>query len=164
MKVVVINGYPRSGKDTFVDIAETKYNVIRHSTVDNVKEFATLMGWNGRKDSDSRQMLSNQKEFYIEHFDGVFNDVVDIIIKSDLDNKEFVFIFSREPEEIQRIKDYCNNVIPFSAILIERNVSEKDHTSHSDMNVEQFNYDYTISNNASIGAFSVTIDKILPLL
>ena len=65
MEIIVINGYPMSGKDEFTtyckEILKRKtiqsYNI---STVDKVKEIAKLMGWDGEKTPKARKFLSDR--------------------------------------------------------------------------------------------------------
>jgi len=164
LKVIVLNGYPRSGKDTFVKIAKTKYNCINHSTVDKVKEIATIMGWDGTKTSENRQMLSELKDFYTKWFNGSFVDIVNLIKleKTKISNK-IIFIHVREPEEIQKIKIFCKNEenVTFSSIFVVRNKSEKNHVSHSDQLVIGFNYDFYISNNSTLEEYKYSVLKML---
>ncbi len=165
MKVIVLNGFPRSGKDEFVNIAKTVYNCINHSTVGKVKEIATIMGWDGDKTPKNRQMLSKLKDLYTEYFDGPFIDIIHLICMEMAKEKpcDIIFIHVREPKEIQRIKRFCTykDNISFCSILVKRPESEKDHTSHSDKNVNNFVYDITINNDSTLEIYKRNVLSVL---
>ena len=62
MEIIVINGYPESGKDTFVNLCKNIVGesfVKNISTVDFVKEVAMLCGWDGTKTPKNRKFLSD---------------------------------------------------------------------------------------------------------
>lgn len=48
-QIIIINGTGGSGKDTFVDFCSKYGNVMNFSSIDKVKEIASLIGWNGKK-------------------------------------------------------------------------------------------------------------------
>jgi dephospho-CoA kinase len=148
--VIVLNGYPRSGKDEFVKIVSDEYTCYDHSTVNKVKFIAQEMGWNGEKTKESRKMLSELKKFYTKWFDGPFQDILKAIntIKSSSE-QGILFIHIREPEEIERLKKYCelDKSLNFCTILIKRPVGEEtDNDNDSDNNINNFDYDYEIIN------------------
>jgi hypothetical protein len=136
MLVILLNGYPQSGKDTFADIAMNNYGGHKHSTIDACSEFAITMGWDGIKNTKSRKMLSDLKKFYVEHFDGPFRDLTADILWGKRAKLKLFFTFSREGEEIYRIKNWCNeNDIPFYYIFVIRGKSGVDYGNDSDNNV-----------------------------
>ena len=156
MKVVVINGMARAGKDTFVQLCQKHifwcYNI---STVDFVKEVAKFCGWNGEKTSRDRAFLSDLKDLLTEWRDVPYSKVVHEIelckarVKSNDSslNELVVFIHCREPEEISRFE------VDYDAItlFISREEAEKEQASnHADANVRHFMYDCTIENNGTI--------------
>ena len=170
LKIVVLNGYSRSGKDTFVEIASKRFNCINHSSIDKVKDIAAEMGWNGIKNEHNRQMLAELKQFYIKWFNGPFRDIVREIDMAILNNIrfpseklriDFVFLHIREPEEIQQIKNYCedNKFLEFHSIFVQRDESEKNHKS--DSMVENFDYNFICKNNSTLQVFETNINTIL---
>ena len=81
MKYVCINGAPRSGKDTFVDIChlllgDRCFNV---SSVDFVKHLATECGWNGEKNLKNRKFLSDLKDLLTQWEDVPYKKIVEAI-------------------------------------------------------------------------------------
>ena len=83
MKVVIINGRERSGKDTFVDICSIVNNgkVISTSMVDGTKELARKIGWDGSKEPRDRKFLSDLKDLLDEYKDRILNVHASILPK-----------------------------------------------------------------------------------
>lgn len=122
--IIVVNGPPGVGKDTFVDLAtqilcsppysESTSKITRighYTTSDMAKQAAELLGWDTQtKDNKIRLALSNIKDLSDEAFNTTFN-YLDKMINSTyhsakIANSEFViFIVAREPKDIQRIVD-----------------------------------------------------------
>ncbi len=147
--IIVVNGYPRSGKDTFCYFADDVYSVIIHSTARKIKQFARLLGWDGIKTPENRNMLADFKDFYVNYFDGSFKDIIECI-NSVPESTEFILVHTREPEEITRLSDWCkNNNYKFYSIFINRPVN-KEHGNHADANVEEYVYDITVDNTGTL--------------
>lgn len=152
--VVLINGYPESGKDTFCDFAQLNYKTTNYSTVDTVKDIAAIMGWYGDKTPHNRNMLSALKDFYVKWFDGTFGEMVNLINKKYIEKEDqFIFLHTREPVEIKRVLEWCteSNVKCYS-VFIKREV-ETVHGNHADANVSMFNYDIYIDNDGTLDEF-----------
>lgn len=159
MKIVVINGKPRAGKDTFVELVATvgapNYALVDNiSTVDEVKDIARRLGWDGEKDLATRQFLSGLKDLMTQWRDLPFKYALEEVEKHRAFEKRWfngrggiVFIHSREPEEIQRFKDELGAI----TLLIKRDEVENQETlNHADANVFNYNYDYVIENNGTL--------------
>ena len=157
---VATNGYPRSGKDSFCQfclecVKQKNDTGDIYSTITTCMKVAKIMGWGGDKDRISRAMLSELKDVYTKYFDGTFYEMVSLIQVSQelpIDKYNIIFAMIREPDEIRKIKAYCdNNNIFFQSLLLTHR-GERNHTSHSDKNVENFDYDTTLANGDSIKA------------
>lgn len=154
--IVLINGHPGSGKDTFCEfcseVCSTVYNI---STVDKIKEAAKLLGWDEKKDEKSRKFLSDLRKLADEYCDSTFLYVLNEIeaLKSyhntakSLDDNPIVFIHVREPERIQKFKNHFGDEC--CALFIESNV-KKIISNESDKNVENYDYDYRIKNKGTL--------------
>ena len=106
-KIIVINGTGGSGKDTFVEFCKEHVIVFNHSSVDIIKQAASIMGWDGKKDDKSRKFLSDLKALVTEYNDGCFKHIVELV-KEFTNVKEddcILFLHIREPEEIKRVVD-----------------------------------------------------------
>ena len=153
MKVIIINGAARNGKDQFVNFFTKNYEfkTVNWSTIDKVKKVAkSNFGWDGKKTDEARLFLSEIKRVWSDYNDGPFKYMVNKISKhfDKLDKKDkknmIYFIHCREPKEIQKFVDYY--VDDCITILLKREDREVPNND-SDKNVSNFNYDYTIDND-----------------
>ena len=157
IKVIVINGMGTSGKDTFIDLfAEVckergNYSVFRFSSVDKVKEYAYLMGWDGMKDNKGRRFLSDIKDALTLYSDAPYrymeeqvNDIKDSFTK---DTNAFVFFHVREPIEIKKMVDRLNATTLF---IGRPSIVSDSFTNHADKDVEDYPYDYFVLNDGTL--------------
>ena len=156
MKIIVINGAPCSGKDTFVSLCQKHLLWCGNfSTVDFVKEIARKCGWNGTKTPENRKFLSDLKDLLTEWEDVPYKKVeraIDLYEEEALSydfssNDVLCFIHCREPKEIQKFVDKMNA----KTLLIRRPSVENVHQSnHADEQVLDYCYDYIITNDGTI--------------
>lgn len=156
--VVIVNGYPRSGKDTLCDFAQSTYGCINHSTATTAKKIAyDEMGWDGEKTPKSREMLASLVDLYYKYFDGPYKEMISIIMREHLDEPttDFIFFHIRKPEEIQRIQEWCRlSIIDcYSVCVVRDEVKNATQTNQADKNVDNFLYDVYISNNGPLEGF-----------
>ena len=160
MKVVIINGKGGSGKDTFVTMckdvlgAERIYNI---STVDFVKEVATMCGWDGTKTPKNRKFLSDLKDLLTEWDDVPLKKIMAEAVAcsacaeilGELD-RSVLFIHCREPKEIDKLTKELQQYEPVT-LLIRREVAENvAQINHADNDVLNYSYDYTIYNDSTL--------------
>lgn len=154
VKVIVINGAGTSGKDTFIDlftevcIEHGAYEVYRFSSVDEVKYFATCMGWNGVKDDKGRRFLSDIKDAMTRYNDAPF-EYMNGKVKELYSSGEncFVFFHVREPVEIKKMVDKLN---AFTLFIERPSVKSDSFTNHADKNVENYFYDFYVINDGTL--------------
>lgn len=156
VNVIVVNGYPRSGKDTFVNFCKEKLGAfgVSVSTVDFVKYLAAQSGWDGIKTPKNRKFLSDLKDLLTEWNDVPWKKVEEVFesIKVECfqyglkDSDFFLFIHSREPKEIERFQKEYGAL----TVLIDREEVEGNQSNHSDAEVMNFNYDYIINNDGTL--------------
>ena len=159
MKVVIINGTGGAGKDTFVAMckdalgAESIFNI---STVDFVKEVATMCGWDGTKTPKNRKFLSDLKDLLTEWNDVPLRKVVEeveayatYLVLNQQWNTGLVFIHCREPKEIEKlVREFDDNA---TTLLIRRTAAESvEQINHADNEVLNYSYDYTIYNDSTL--------------
>lgn len=181
MKIVVINGYPRSGKDTFVEFAESwakeqslsnpeknicVYNI---SSVDFIKDLAKKAGWDGQKDEKGRKLLSDLKDCLTTYNDIPFKKMIERInfrlegmkgFQKSTKNMVF-FLHVREPKEIKRLVDNYNAV----SLLIRRpDGHEIIKSNHADWNVYDYEYDNIYTNNKTLNEFKKDVEKFMERL
>ena len=113
------------------------------------------MGWKREKDSKSRKFLSDLKKASIEYNNfplKYITERIDYFYNCwDFDSKEFLFIHIREPEEIDKVKDYCKEHVPKAKIktLLIKRPGIGDYGNNSDDNTENYNYDFTFINDCA---------------
>ena len=156
MKVFVINGMPRAGKDTFVEMCQIEALwCLNVSTVDFVKDLARRCGWDGTKTPENRAFLSDLKDLLTRWGNVPFKEVCRAInlFKLEMELYDFnhddgvVFIHCREPEEIQKFVEYYNA----QTILVRREAIEtKEQSNHADAEVFNCKYDFVVENNGTL--------------
>ena len=151
-RVVILNGFPRCGKDTFANTIiergkEYGVNCYSISTVDLVKDMLELAGIDrNRKTPEERKLMSDLKDLLSAHDNIPFKDVVNKInylYDGNLSDSVY-FVMSREPEEIQMFKDFYKDECV--TVLIIRETCDRQ-SNHADMNVNNFEYDVYVNNN-----------------
>lgn len=148
LSIIIINGYPEAGKDTFIEkcgIFTPVYNV--HAS-DPVKKALEILGWKGTKTSEVRDMLARLKDASDAQFNTTHNyivrKVVSILTKA---SEGIVFIHVREPGDIAFFKD----IFQAESLLIYRpGWPGTKQTNHNDANVELCTYDITIYNDGTL--------------
>lgn len=146
-KIIVVNGYPSSGKTEFEYFVAKHISSKIYSSIDSVKEYAKrYFGWNGEKTEEWRRFLSELKKFLVEEFDLIFNEVNNRINTFYISKNEIIMIDSREPKEIERFK----KAFKATTVFIKNDRVEKITSNNSDANVENYTYDYYIDNDGTL--------------
>jgi len=173
MKVLIINGAPQSGKDTFIDFINEEpnhgANVYAYSSIDCIKEAAKKIGWDERKDTRGRKFLSDLKDALTAYNDTPFWEVVRHGMLANENNYEFFCVCAREPAEIQKLVEYYEKAcIDCHAVLIKNDKAEEDamknQTNHADRNYMNFVYHFIINNNSTLDVFQRNVRNFLYLL
>ena len=120
VQIVIVNGMPTSGKSTFVEYCLKELGCWGReiSTVDFVKDIAKQAGWNGEKNLRNRKFLSDLKDLLTEWDDvpykkikQAYDDFNFELSQYDVSNQRaFLFVHCREPQEIQKFKDRLNAI------------------------------------------------------
>lgn len=155
VKVIVVNGVSRSGKDIFIDyLIEIAPLVVKHSTIDKVKKSLAYdhMIDPRKKGKKEREFLAAVKQAWIKYNNGPFKEV---LIETAVLEREYRFMTNvkdvlfvvqvREIEEIAKLKDHFQD--DFCSVLIVRDSVDPQH--ETDEHVEDWDYDFTASNNGS---------------
>lgn len=153
-KVVIINGFPRAGKDSFVAAAfraaPEHIKVFGMSTVDRVKEIAKDMGWGGEKDDGGRRFLHELKMAWSKYCDGPFNSVLQRVAELEHEfapstGKEFcLFVHSREPLEVDKFKQTIGPDMCSTLLIVRPGIETFDNPA--DKGVANYAYDYVVEN------------------
>ena len=161
MKILIVNGAPRSGKDLFCQAAFSRRELIYPiSTIDETKKLAKLLGWDGVKDERGRKFLSDLKDAMSTYNDLPRKYVLKRIYeKCDMvdtqastytflsDSHQLIFLVqAREPKEIERwVKE--NNA---RTLYVVRKQTQKEWGNHADDAAMNYHYDYYLSNDGTI--------------
>lgn len=170
MKIYVVNGAPGCGKTTFEqNVKDILGDDVRiFSTVDAVKVAAKYLGWNGQKTPKNRKFLSDLKKLWIEWDDGVMKDIKRRLYNVERSyevydmpaDRAVVFIDSREPEEIERLK----RELGARTIVIERpSAATEEILNSSDRDVNNYSYDIKIINHGDLDYFKKLTEKFLEI-
>lgn len=166
-KIIVVNGPARSGKDSFAQFLKkhSPVPVFNHSTVGTIKLAAKFLGADEDiyKGEDERRLWSDMKDAWTRFCDGPFVEIIAKVeaLKRRPNLPEFILIVhAREPEEIQKLKDYFRE--DFVSVLIERPTTEVP-GNHADQNVGNFRYDVRINNNSTLDGLEVGTMKFVKI-
>lgn len=163
MKIIIINGKGGCGKDTFCDIAATRYKTMNISAITPIKEMAQIVGWNGDKSPEGRRFLAQLKSIVTEYNDGTTTYLVNMAKKFAETDNEIMFVHIREPLMIQRFKDVITTIMPdmdIKALLIKR-ASQKYlvYGNAADDEVENYEYDYVYNNDTDLAEYKENVLK-----
>ena len=169
-KVVIINGKPQSGKDTFCKYAQgycdddESANTLIISSVDPLKEMLTQLGWDGTKTDKIRDMLMDMKQLWVQNQDGptmfLFNNILEFH-KACTGEDNIVFVHIREPEEIKKLVNALTGFesmgIDVISLLVIREGGEdtpnqpaETRRSDDEALINSYEYDVTINNNEDL--------------
>lgn len=157
MKIFTVNGFPRSGKDTFIRFLIKRYPKCFHtSMIHSIKDYLFASGvWHGQKTEKDRNMLSEIKDVLDKYNDFSYNEIRQEIVKyQELCGTDVFFIDAREPKDLQRFKDEYEA----KSIFIKRD-AHKTASNHADQNVLNFDYDFIIENNGTLEDLELAAEK-----
>lgn len=169
-KVVIINGKPQSGKDTFCKYAQgycdddESANTLIISSVDPLKEILTQLGWDGTKTDKIRDMLMDMKQLWVQNQDGptmfLFNNILEFH-KACTGEDNIVFVHICEPEEIKKLVNALTGFesmgIDVISLLVIRKGGEdtpnqpaETRRSDDEALINSYEYDVTINNDEDL--------------
>lgn len=169
-KVVIINGKPQSGKDTFCKYAQgycdddESANTLIISSVDPLKEMLTQLGWDGTKTDKIRDILMDMKQLWVQNQDGptmfLFNNILEFH-KAYTGEDNIVFVHIREPEEIKKLVNALTGFesmgIDVISLLVIRKGGEdtpnqpaETRRSDDEVLINSYEYDVTINNDEDL--------------
>ena len=173
LRVVIVNGRPGSGKTLFENMCKNymgeKCGIF--STIDGIKELARMGGWDGKKELRDRKFLSDLKDLFTAYNNFPFNDVIEKVTRFEnglrifdiIDFPHVVFIDCREPEEIEKLKNYFGKKA--TTLILWRPDTDFNKTSnHADEKVWQYNYDCIIENGGTLAELNEKAKGFLDLI
>lgn len=155
LKLIILNGFPGSGKDTFVQFCAQfplpSWSVYHLSTVTIVKKALHCLGWDGEsKTSEIRDLLSKLKAESTRLFDGPFKYIKAEIERIKTTGNRIIFVDCREPDQIDRFKKEFGDRYEVFTMLIDRGVPENLPQNNSDLQVLEYQYDIIIHNTGTL--------------
>lgn len=173
MKIFMISGKARSGKDTFGDALESvlvsrDYKVCRLSVGTYIKFYAQrYFGWDGREETKPRELLQMLgTEVIRKQIDPKFHVnrlVEDIKV---LSNFFDVFIISdvREPLEIEEVKKNYDCVTTIKMIRpdFENELTSEQRKHYTEVAMDNYNnHDYEVINDKDIAHLDLIATRII---
>ena len=171
-KVVIINGEPGAGKDSFAKLVQSycnmnEYaNILNLSSVDPIKDMLTGFGWDGYKSDDVRNIIAGIKRIWIGAQNGPTMFMMNNILEWHKDNigeDNIVFCHIREPEEIEKLVNALHGMdtmgIDVTTMLVVRGTvdssdicSGRSYVRDSDNPniISQYKYDNIIYNDSDL--------------
>ena len=126
------------------------------SSIQPIKNLASIIGWNGEKDNKSRKFLFDLKKLTTEYNDYALNYILNEQ-KSFLSGpEEIMFVHIREPEEIEKFVNKSKGKTITLLIKQREELKNKKFNNYADDNVENYDYDLIFENKYSL---EITKDK-----
>ena len=157
-KVIIINGSSGVGKDKFVEFLNknTACRVFNHSTVDKIRDLFKYSKC--ERDELKRKLMCGIKKLLVEYDNIPFKEMIDQYENYDSFMNGFIlFIHCREPDEIQQFVDHFEDC---TTLLMKRKGLTVP-KNKSDMNVNNFKYDYVINNDGTLKDLEVTAKQFI---
>jgi len=169
VKVIVVNGLSRSGKDSFIEALRKKVPVlVEHSTIITVWD--ALLDYNmidlKKKGPEEREFLAAVKQAWINYNDGPFFEVVHIAEELE---KEYAFasgidrvlfaVHVREPKEMRKLKQYFKKRM--TTVLIKRPDTKPQ---PGDEEVNDWAYDHLVYNDGDLEDLDDKADRFITFL
>lgn len=148
--IIIVNGRPRAGKDTFAKFLHEIVPVRKYSMVSEVKRIARICGWDGTKYEKDRKFLSDLKVLLEEYNNLPMIDVCREVQAFNSSDYKVMLIDAREEKDIIALKTMFKNV--YSLFIDNRN-APMVLSNKADRQVEDICYDFRIDNNGTLEQF-----------
>lgn len=160
--VVVVNGEPRAGKDTFINnvsamLRSRRVPVDSFSSIDPVREMLQGAGFDlDAKTEADRKLLAVIGDAVQEHSNWRTNKCIEQIdwFRWNNHRKGVFFLHIREPKNIALVQAGLAQGISMITVFIESTRSHKIMSNAADAGVRNMKYHHVIQNNGTLGDFS----------
>lgn len=159
MKIILIGGKARVGKDTMADYLvenlDNKDKICRVQVSQYIKYYAQkYFGWDGREETKPRELLQELGTEVIRnkidpnfHIDRLVQDIkvlsyfYDTFIVSDI----------RFPVEIEKVKENYEDVVTIKVIRDNEILTDKEQAHATETALDNYNdFDFIVDNNGSL--------------
>lgn len=154
----IVNGYPRAGKDTFVDIcggmiAAKGHHASASSSIDLIKSVTDFLGISEEPKTPEKRALWSDLKASLEKYNRFASRrTVQGILETMSKSKPKIrvgFVHVREPDAIDFMKTIARDCEVFT-IFVDRDDAERVTSNASDMEVENYDYDVIIRNHGTL--------------
>ena len=178
MKIVLISGKARSGKDTFYKIASEfisgnyKIKCFRFAFADEVKKIAKELGWNGEKDEKGRSgliMIGDGARRYFDENIWIKKLIKNIRYGHLVENDSIIFITDcRYLNEIESLKLYYGlDDHKVYTVRINRNnydngLTPEQQKNESETELDNYDkWDFVIENDGDLKDFETKVIDVI---
>lgn len=156
--VFIVNGPPRSGKDSFIAFLSKIYasfgvTSVEHSSIDIIRYMLSELGIDtSAKTAADRKLLAGIGSLVEEHSNFRTNNCIHEVIQAEQDypTGAVVFLHIREPENIARVVEFLRvrgNPIWKVQVLSQR---AEVPSNPVDAGTGEVPYDFTVNNNGTL--------------
>ena len=165
VKIYIINGMGRAGKDTFaqyvneaiVQLTNHERSVFKLSTIDWPKEVCKFAGWDGYSKSDKDRKFMSDINLALEAWDDspLCRTLDRIIGNFEVLEHGFFFVDLREPYRIERFKKMCQGegFQVFTVFITRPDIDTITSNAGDASTLEPYDYDFYIENNGTLYDF-----------
>ncbi len=155
--IAIVNGYPRSGKDTVVmylglRLFQHVWQCTSMSSVDKVKGFTSFLGIEEEPKTPEKRAMWAEIKDAVEKYDRLLSRdcIANGIAFSKSSDRTIFFIHAREPEAINFMETIIPEGFEFMKIFVDRPDAEGVYSNSADQNVEGVDYHVVIKNQAGL--------------
>lgn len=149
--VIIINGAGGVGKDTICSVLRDHFKTCTYSAITPIKRIAREIGWEGKKTDRDRKMLSDLKDICTEYNNLPFKYMSEKLEETTVYKIDVVIFHIREPEEIDKFKQYViAQGHTCKTLLIRSERVQQSYGNHADDDVENYPYDMVYQNDGTL--------------
>ncbi|MVA47260.1 hypothetical protein GOZ83_19585 [Agrobacterium vitis] len=171
--IVIVNGYPQSGKDTATGylieaMSEMAWSCAQFSIIDPVRDFLFRIGVRCiDKTPEQRKLMSDIMDRLEAHDHALSMNVLERVEAWSLNQNTYMdraaFIHVRQISAINWIKQSVTNAMVVT-LGIERSGTDQGLSNAADSGVWNYHYDCVIGNNSSLSEFQWSCRAIAEFL
>lgn len=173
MKIFLLSGKARHGKDTTADIIRNYYEEKGKKTINNsyayyMKDYAKrITGWDGRDETKPRDFLQQfGTDLVRKQIDEMFfiNRMVEDLYVFEYFYDAVTISDGRFPIELDKIREKFDNVYTFRIVRpnFDNGLTLEQQNHLTEIALDNYsNYDYVVLNDGTIEDLKVKIEKIL---
>lgn len=167
-KVLIVNGAPQSGKDTFIDLLSKsgRYNVIKTSIIDPIKEISEFLNFNTENKTEKDRklwadLLKATMDYNQYPITKTFKNIEDKLYNTNINNKDILIcVIARNPKNIEIFKNQFKNIGINTTTVFINNNDKKIFNNIEDKSIYDYIYDLYIDNSGSLTELEETIEFV----